>query len=559
MPAEDITLYAKWNIHHYDIQYELNGGTNHSNNPFSYTIRSETITLGHPIREGYTFVGWYDNPEGDGYPISEIVSGTIETIILYAKWHINEYTVTYQVKTEGFDPQSHIPLLPNETIVHTSRGGIHASALTSSGRLFMWGYNYYGQLGNSTTTRQLVPRDITSYFPLQSGEKIISVTLGGHHSSALTSSGRLFMWGSNEYGQLGNNTTAHQTIPINITSHFSLLAGEKITQVSLGNGHSSALTSSGRLFMWGINFSGQLGDGTTSSKLTPTDITSHFSLLAGEKISHVALGLSHTSVITSHGRILMWGDNSDSQLGDQTNTNRLIPTDITSRFSLLEGEKINQISMAMSHSSALTSTGRIFTWGTNTYGRLGDGTTTMRRIPTEITNQFQLLAEEKIIRISIGYDHSSAITSTGRVFMWGRNYSGQLGDSTTINRHIPTEITSNFSLIRGETILLISQGFEGSSAMTSNGRVFTWGINDTGQLGDSTTVGKSYPVPLVDYLFETIHTQVYDFNESMTMYLPVLEGYTFDGWYSSRSLRNSYTYMTMPAQNIKLYGTWHKD
>jgi uncharacterized repeat protein (TIGR02543 family) len=88
MPAEDLTLYGKWEIFSYDINYELNGGTN-ADNPITYTIESSTIILNEPTREGYTFLGWYENNDFDGDPITEIKLGSTGDVKLYAKWQIN--------------------------------------------------------------------------------------------------------------------------------------------------------------------------------------------------------------------------------------------------------------------------------------------------------------------------------------------------------------------------------------------------------------------------------------------------------------------------------------
>src|SRR5690554_2137783 len=201
MPAEDITLYAKWNIITYSINYELDGGDNHVSNPSSYTVETNTITLSEPSKEGYTFSGWYSD-EQYTVEVLEITQGSIGDITLYAKWSINNYTVNYY--NHDYDSLSTIPLIPGETIIQVSLGYGYSAALTSSGRLFTWGSNSSGQLGDGTTTNKLTPTEITNRFSLATGDKIIQVSLGRNHSAALTSSGRLFTWGSNSSGQLGD-------------------------------------------------------------------------------------------------------------------------------------------------------------------------------------------------------------------------------------------------------------------------------------------------------------------------------------------------------------------
>jgi alpha-tubulin suppressor-like RCC1 family protein len=250
------------------------------------------------------------------------------------------------------------------------------------------------------------------------------------------------------------------------------------------------------VFMWGYGAGGQLGDGTGTSRIVPTEITSRFSLAGGDKIISLSIGSSHSSALSATGRVFMWGNNASGQLGDGTGTSRIVPTEITSRFSLAGGDKIILLSIGSFHSSALSATGRVFMWGNNGSGRLGDGTSTSRNVPTEITSRFSLAGGDKIISVSIGSSHSSALSDSGRVFMWGYGAGGQLGDGTTTDRWVPTEITSRFSLAGGDKIILLSIGLSHSSAISATGRVFMWGNNDYGQLGDGTTINRNIPIQI---------------------------------------------------------------
>jgi alpha-tubulin suppressor-like RCC1 family protein len=257
----------------------------------------------------------------------------------------------------------------------------------------MWGRNEYGQLGDGTTTNRNVPTEITSRFSLSAGDKIISLSLGSNHTSALSATGRVHMWGYNNNGQLGDDTTTHRNIPTEMTSRFSLDAGDKIISLSLGDDTSSALSSTGRVYMWGKNLSSLLGAGSDSNYIKiPTEITSRFSLAAGDKIISLSLGSSSSyfSALSKTGRVFMWGDNWAGQLGDGTMTSRYGPTEITSRFSLAAGDKIISLSLGSPHTSALSETGRVFMWGRNDYGQLGDGTTTHINTPLVINNVMEL-------------------------------------------------------------------------------------------------------------------------------------------------------------------------
>ena len=458
-------------------------------------------------------------------------------------------------------------LVEGETVTKVSLGGYHSSAITSEKRIFTWGGGHYGQLGNGNTIDINVPEDITGNFNLNISEIITLVSLGEYHSSAITSEGRIFTWGSNGAGQLGDGTTTNSSLPIDITSNFNLGSGEIITLISLGEFHSLATTSEGRIFTWGYNGDGELGDGTTTNSSIPIDITSNFNLNVGETVINVSLGGYHSSVITSEGRIFTWGANGSGKLGDGTTTNSSLPIDITSNFSLTSGEIITSISLGVSHSSAITSEGRIFTWGRGNYGQLGDGGTTDSLLPIDITSNFNLNEGELITNDSLGYRHSSAITSEERIFTWGYNVDGELGDGTTINSSLPIDITNNFNLDTGESISMIYLGDYHSSIITSEGVIFTWGFNAYGELGDGGSIDKDLPVhcmllPLQTITFEenggTIVSNItQEYGTTLIQPTdPILEWHTFDGWYSDSELSTTFAFTNTMPTNITLYAKW---
>jgi len=560
MPAEDITLYAYWTAIIYSITYHLDDGIN-GNNPTAYTVEADTLTLDNPTKEGYAFNGWYDNQEYLGNPVTEIESGSTGDIDLYAKWSINQYSVTY-ITCDDYDPLYHIPLLVGEEIETISLGGMHSSALTSKGRVFTWGYNEYGQLGDGTNTNRSYPTDITSQFDLNEEETIVSISLGADFSSALTSMNRVFTWGKNQFGQLGDNTITHKNTPTDISCLFILNTTEKIAAISAGSEHASALTTEGRIFTWGFNYYGQLGNGTnwpiaTGYPSNPTDITSQFVLDTNESIVSISMGGTHSSLLTSEGRMFTWGSNSYGQLGDGTTIEKLSPTDITPEFFLNPGETIASISLGYSLSSAITSTGRVYTWGYNSEANLGDGTKMHRSLPVDITTRFGLNVGETIVSMSLGGNsHSSALTSGGRLFIWGRNTESQLGDGTIEQQTIPEDITSQLQLTSGETVVMMSMGAFHSGSITSNGRVFLWGFNQHGQLGERTLINRATPISIAFKTAYSSETELVDYATLLNECVPSREGYIFDGWYGDQELTEVYIFTTMPAEDLMLYARW---
>ncbi len=554
----NLDLFAKWILDTYTITYNLNGGVN-GTNPGTYTVITPTITLEEPTREGYTFGGWYLASDFSGSEVTGIVLGSTDNLELYAKWTINQYTVNYAIISDDYDPLTDILLLPNESIIQIELGTYHTVVVTSAGRVFSWGYNMQSQLGDGTNNNSSTPVNITSNFNLTDGEKVIYIAVGSYHNLAVTSQGRVFTWGTNSYGILGNNSVVSSNLPIDITNNFNLNVGETITSASLGEQNSAVLTSDGRLFKWGRNDYGQLGDSTSPDSYLPLDITSKFNLNGSETIIKVSLGHSHSAIITSEGRVFTWGgDNFYGTIGNATNMNQFTPVEITSFFNLNALETIEDIAVGGNHMLAITSDGRVFAWGKNTKGQLGNNTETNSNIPLDITSYLGLGVSEEVARISLGYESSSVLTTDSRLLIWGYNQYGNIGDGTAgwdQYKTTPTDITSQFTLDVNDALSTISISRFSSSCISSDGRVFTWGYNSYGQLGDNSTTDRYIPVEVAFYTPTLDSTVVYDYDDLLN-YIPTNPGYTFDGWYTNPECSIAFTLTNMPDEDLILYGKW---
>jgi len=366
-------------------------------------------------------------------------------------------------------------------------GGYHTCALTTGGGVKCWGDNGYGQLGDGTTTMHNTPVDVSG---LTSGAAVIAgseyhtvmtftrdlllsgvaaIAGGGQHTCALTMGGGVKCWGSNEHGQLGNGQFGYRIIPGDVsglTSGVAAIAG--------GFYHTCALTTGGGVKCWGDNFYGQLGDGTTTGRTTPVDVSG---LTSG--VAAIAGGYYHTCALTTGGGVKCWGRNSYSQLGDGTTTNRTTPVDVSG---LTSG--VVAIAGGGYHTCALTTGGGVKCWGRNSYGQLGDGTTTDRNTPVDVSG-----LTSEVTAIASGGHHACAVTTGGGVKCWGYNFYGQLGDGTTTNRTTPVDVSG---LTSGVTAL--TGGFYHTCALTTGGGVKCWGDNGYGQLGNGTWSQGTTPV-----------------------------------------------------------------
>ncbi len=281
-------------------------------------------------------------------------------------------------------------------------------------------------------------------------------------SCLLRPSEGVWCWGSNTNGRLGDGSTTARLVPTNVTG----LAATPI-QISNGGAHVCVLLSTGGVRCWGDNSNYQMGDGTISTRLTPSNVLT----LAG--VTHVACGGYHGCALLSTGNVKCWGSNSYGQLGDGTTSNRNTPTDVVG----LSG--VVQLVGSSYHTCALTASEGVKCWGLNMYGQLGDGTNTDRLTPTNVVSLSQ-----GVVSISAGLFHSCAVMAYGGVRCWGKNDNGQLGDGTTTSTNTPVNVTS---LSQAATRLMIGYGSTHTCVVLADTTIQCWGRNNEGQLGDGTT------------------------------------------------------------------------
>jgi alpha-tubulin suppressor-like RCC1 family protein len=221
----------------------------------------------------------------------------------------------------AFHPAAHAQA-PLTNITRVAAGSFHTCALTTAGGVKCWGSNGSGQLGDGTTTPRLTPVDVSG---LSSEVSAIATGLFGSHTCALTTGGGVKCWGNNFSGQLGDGTTTQGLTPVDVSG---LSSG--VSAIAAGTGYTCALTTGGGIKCWGDNVFGQLGDGTTTQRLTPVDVSG---LSSG--VSAIAAGTEHTCALTTGGGVKCWGRNSTGNLGDGTTTQRLTPVDVSGLTSAL--------------------------------------------------------------------------------------------------------------------------------------------------------------------------------------------------------------------------------
>lgn len=377
--------------------------------------------------------------------------------------------------------------------------GVTIQACIVTNDIYCWGVNESGQRGDNTTTTiqiptlAIKPAGVTAF-----GE----IAVGNFHSCAIASegsnAGKIYCWGANSSSQLGDNTTTNRLIPSLVTMPSGVTS---FGAISSGNAHTCGIASAGanagNVYCWGANNVSQLGDNTTTTRKIPTLATMPSGVTS---FGEIGAGTSHTCAIatagSNAGKIYCWGTNASGQLGDNTTTARKVPTLATMPAGVTA---FASISVGTNHSCAIASAGsnagKLYCWGSNSSGILGDNTTTNRLVPTLVTMPASVTAFGSV---GLGAGHSCAIasagTDAGNAFCWGGNSSGQLGNNTTTNSLIPTIVTmppgvTAFGSIDGGS----SHSCATASAGTDAGKIFCWGFNNFGQVGDNSTTKRLVP------------------------------------------------------------------
>ena len=305
-----------------------------------------------------------------------------------------------------------------------------------------------------------------TYAADSSKAKIKQIAAGYQHTVILKEDGTVWTWGANSNGQLGDGTTTNRREPVQVTEI------EDVIQVAAKGNHTVALKSDGTVWSWGYNLYGQLGNGsaTVIGEKVPVQAVDL------DHVIQIASGNNHTVALKSDGTVYAWGHNINGQLGDGTNANRHKPTQVKGLTDIIE------IAAGHEHTVALKSDGTVYIWGDNYYGQLGNGTYEDKNEPILVAGL------SGVSKVAAGHEHTVALKSDGTVYAWGYNENGELGDGTTDNKLAPTQVAGLSGVIQ------VAVGEYHTVALKSDGTVYGWGRNGYGMLGDGSRAPKSQPV-----------------------------------------------------------------
>jgi prepilin-type N-terminal cleavage/methylation domain-containing protein len=345
-------------------------------------------------------------------------------------------------------------------------------------------YTSFNDAGNATTTPTYY-QDFLSWHTQDKVEEITnlisteamgvnSLAVSDMHNCIITSAGKLQCSGRDLEEQLGNGVLGDTTSFTDEGNGFNdwiSIAGDY--------GGGCGIRNNGRAYCWGLNTSGQLGDATNTNRNIPTEVNgSHTDW------THIVKADSYACGIRNSGRAYCWGAGGNGNLGDGLSATTNTPIEVS-------GGATDWVMLSVGETDTTTcglrTSGRIYCWGKNTEGNVGDGTNTDRSVPTEVAGGF---SDWKFLA-GIGRG-SCAIRNNGRAYCWGVNTDGQLGDASNINRNAPTEVNGSHTDWK-----MIFKGYRGTCGIRGTGVAYCWGNDDNGQIGTGVnTAGSNTPVAI---------------------------------------------------------------
>jgi alpha-tubulin suppressor-like RCC1 family protein len=292
-----------------------------------------------------------------------------------------------------------------KTVTSVSAGAFHTCAVKENGSLWCWGKNDAGQLGDGGKQNKLEPTEVTRL-----GTSVQQVSTGRDHTCAVKKDGSLWCWGRNDFGQIADGTTTYQSTPNQVKN-----LGTSVASVSAGSFHTCVVKKDGSLWCWGGNDSGQLGDGSTTTRMKPVQVQG-----VGSSITLVSAGNRHTCSLTKQGSLWCWGKNNSGELGDGSKQKRLNPVSV-SRL----GTDVTFVTLGYSHTCATKRDASLWCWGGDHSGQLGIGRKEAQEFPVQVAS-----VGTTTVFVAAGGHHTCTIKNDASFWCWGENSYGQLGGGT---------------------------------------------------------------------------------------------------------------------------------
>ncbi len=446
--------------------------------------------------------------------------------------------------------QMKIQTWPTDVNSTSVSSGMYFTCAVVNFNPWCFGHNGVGQLGNGVgigdsynNTRNTASATADSFFPTRVDRTLIGennskkVSAGGYHACVLTNDGKVYCWGLNIFGQLGNNSTSDAIVPVAVT--LPAPATDIVTTE-----FNSCAIAGGKIYCWGRTNEGVVGNNCSGSACTspgyvkvPTEVSNGtgFALPANYSASSLSTSggaVQNVCAIVS-GKAYCWGSNAKGQIGDNSTTTRNAPTAVLAT-GVLSGKTVTSISLdghgsisgildigTDTHACVVAGTtatnGAVYCWGYNSSGQLGNNSTTTSKVPVAV-NTTGALKNIAVQDVRVGSYHSCALSVTntaagdkgGAVYCWGQDTYGQVGDgsyaspsTTTVpnkpNQQTPVKVSTDTTHLTGTNVIALGGGVNRACAITDTQYVYCWGVNVDGQVGDGTS--GNYKVAPTEALF----------------------------------------------------------
>jgi alpha-tubulin suppressor-like RCC1 family protein len=369
----------------------------------------------------------------------------------------------------GTAPSSHAASASGK-IVGISANQDHSLAVSAGGKVFSWGSNLFGQLGNGTNERKSIPSPISAVS--FGGKAVRDVKAGHYHSLARTADGNLYAWGDNNHGELGDGTNAAKAVPVRVSAPD----GVTFAAIEASYDNSFALTPAGKVYAWGWNYDGTLGIGAPCNAQEVSKLPVQVAALDSETITDISSKGIHCLALTDDGRVYAWGSNEGGRLGIGSGLGDRINLPVL--VSSLGGTRITKISAGNDNSLALDENGKVYEWGWRTSGA------------TATPSHISFFDGKGIVDIDAGLNFSVALGLDGKVYTWGRNALGQLGNGPGGTADTPSQVLG----LGGKHIVSVAAGYSYVIALSADGEISAWGDNGYGQLGNGSNENSNTPI-----------------------------------------------------------------
>jgi alpha-tubulin suppressor-like RCC1 family protein len=386
-------------------------------------------------------------------------------------------------------------------VTKISCGDSHTTVLISGNKVISCGNNGEGQLGDNTTSLRSIP--VYMRDPDNSSNDLtgaIDISCGFYHTTVLVSGGKVISCGRNIYGELGNNSVLYSLIPIYMrnTGDSGDLTGA--IAISCGNSHTAVLLNDTKVISCGLNKTkGQLGDNTLTDRSLPVYMKNPENTGDLTGATAINCGNSHTAVLLNDGKVILCGDNSSGQLGNNSTTDSSLPVYMRNTGDSADLTGASAISCGNSHTAVLLTNGKVISCGKNSSGQLGNNSETLSSVPVYMQNPENTGDLTGAVSTRCGNSHTVVLLNNGKVISCGNNSSGQLGNNSTTKTKIPVYVKDPANPTNDLTgAIAINCGSAHTVVLLNNGKVISCGSNSSGQLGNNSTTSSSVPVYMKD-------------------------------------------------------------